>query len=112
MNTGFECSFNTLARAVHKDALDKGWYDDYNYTPVELIALVGTELSEAIEALRHGNKPDDHVPSMDSVEVELGDAILRIMDMGEYLGYDIAGAMRKKHEYNLTRERKHGGKEF
>jgi NTP pyrophosphatase (non-canonical NTP hydrolase) len=35
-----------------------------------------SELSEALEALRSGNKPDDHIPAFSGLAAELADVLL------------------------------------
>lgn len=37
------------------------------------------------------------------VEVELADAVIRIFDLAGGMGYDLAGALFEKLEYNKTR---------
>lgn len=69
----------------------------------ELLALVHSELSEALEGHRK-NKQDDHLPHRPSAEVELADAVIRILDLGEGFGFDVWGAMVEKLWYNLHRE--------
>ena len=107
----FESRFNDAAREVHRTAVDKGWWEKPR-NDGEIIALMHSELSEALEALRHGNPPDNHIPEFSGVEAEMADVIIRIMDFGEARGYMIAEAVSAKIKYNRTREYKHGGKKF
>ena len=71
-----------------------------------------SELSEALQALRNGNPPDDHIPEFTGVEAELADVIIRIMDVAAAMDYRIAEALIAKFEYNKKRSYKHGGKKF
>lgn len=107
----FVRGFNRLAYAVHETAKTKGWWDK-DRNDGELIALMHSELSEALEGLRHNNPPDSHIPRHRSVEAELADVIIRIMDFAHARGHNVAEALVDKIEYNITREYKHGGKAF
>ena len=62
---------------------------------------------------------DDHLPNRPMAEVEMADAIIRIMDYCGRWGYDIGGAIMNKIEYNKNRADhklenrvKDGGKKF
>ena len=109
-NTFIE-SYNNKAKEIHQTACDKGWWDG-DRNDGELIALMHAELSEALEALRHDNQPDDHIPDYSGVEAEMADVIIRIMDFGRARGHHIAEALEAKITYNKTRAYKHGGKSF
>jgi NTP pyrophosphatase (non-canonical NTP hydrolase) len=104
-------AWNHTAAAVNDTAKAKGWWDKER-NDGEIIALMHSELSEALEALRHGNPPDDHIPAFSGAEAEMADVVIRIMDYGQARGLRIAEAIEAKMAYNNNRPRKHGGKVF
>jgi|SRR5579872_3766861 len=84
----------------------------------EMLALIHSEISEALEGERK-DLMDDHLPHRRMAEVELADAVIRILDYCGAFGYDLEGAFWEKLEYNRTRadhkpenRRKKGGKKF
>jgi len=89
-----------------------------NYLISTMIALIHSELSEALEAQRKGLM-DDHLPNRKGIEAELADAVIRIFDLAAQQGLDIGGAVVEKFLYNTTRadhkvenREKKGGKKF
>lgn len=102
--------FGHVSRSVHNNAVAHGWWEEPREDGT-LIALIMSEAAEALEALRKGNKPDEHCPQFSGAEVELADVVIRIMDMTEARGWNVAGAIVAKHEFNKSRPYKHG-KEF
>ena len=126
--------FKGLQWEVHETAKTKGWWrhrwelmdaaDDAELKgqcvglgkfgtathQISAIALMITELSEAIEGIRMGNKADDKVPEFNSAEAELADCIIRIMDLAENEKWRVAEAVIAKAEMNKGRPIKHGGK--
>lgn len=107
----FTSSFWIVARAIHRTAVVKGWWDkERNFG--EMVALMHSELSEALEAKRHGNKPSEHIPQFSGIEEEFADVIIRVMDTCYQAGWDLPGAILAKMAFNEGREFKHGGKEF
>ena len=93
---------------VHKTAVDAGWYQSReNGEPVErnmgeVIALMHSELSEALEAYRR-NLMDDKLPHRKGIEVEFADCVIRIMDTCAAEGFDLAGAIIEKNQFNQQR---------
>lgn len=88
------------------------------YVIATKIALIHSEVSEALEAYR-SDKMDDKLPHRKGIEVELADAIIRIGDLAGALGLDVAAAIQEKFAYNAERadhkvenRSKKGGKKF
>ena len=69
---------------------------------VELLMLVVSELAEAMEGHRKG-LPDDKLAHRSMIEVELAEALIRILDMAEGLGLDLGSAFEEKMAYNAQR---------
>lgn len=105
--SAFQRGWQSIAQDVHATAKEKGFWDSERNVP-EMLALIHSEISEALEALRSGNPPDRDVPEFTNFEVELADAIVRIMDMSKGLNLDVAGALEAKIKFNRTRERLNG----
>ena len=104
-------SFEYVSADVHNTAKEKGWWNNER-NDAEALSLIHSEISEALEFLRHGNTPDDKIPEFSGVEAELADCIIRIMDLAKARGWRIAEALVCKAEFNKTRQIKHGGKRF
>lgn len=47
---------------------------------------------------------------MESIPAELADVVIRLMDMCDHYGIDLAAAVVEKHEFNKSRPYRHGGK--
>ena len=101
-----------FARKIHVTAADKGWWEEGKRPTVgDSIALMHSELSEALESARKGDPPDDKIPEFTGLEAELGDCVIRILDFAEAHGIRVIDAMIAKVEYNKSRPYRHG-KEF
>lgn len=66
----------------------------------EIIALMHSELSEALEGLRKNN--------WKNVSEELADCVIRIMDFCEARGIDLEKEIKMKIEKNKKRKYRHG----
>ncbi|TGT90889.1 MULTISPECIES: hypothetical protein [unclassified Mesorhizobium] len=86
-------------KLAHETATNAGWYVDRETgKPIErnfgeVIALMHSELSEALEADRKGKRRDDKLPHRGAVEVEFSDGIIRILDTAAANRIDVASAM-------------------
>lgn len=118
-----------LAADINANAVAHGfWDEERNFG--EMVALMHSELSEALEEHRAG-KPAEYVvhaigcPYFDLEEelsliafgckcktegtaVELVDCLIRILDTLHSFGVDIDGVVARKMAYNASRPYKHG----
>lgn len=132
----FVQAFSALQKAAHQNSVDKGFWEspDADFleniadsqifsaglrlkeisaktrqqNDGEKIALMHAELSEALEGIRHGNPPSEHIPEFTAVEEELADVIIRIMDYAQARRFRVAEAVVAKMKFNATRPHKHG----
>lgn len=100
-------AINQLAKNVHK-ANAKWWVDINTGKPItrnrpEMMMLIVSEIAEAMEGYRK-NLPDDKLPHRPMEEVEMADALIRILDYCAGHGLDLGGAYVEKMAYNATRE--------
>ena len=93
-----------LIKISHKIAREKGWWSGER-NDGELIALMHSELSEALEALRNHAKKDE-------LADELADCCIRIFDYCGARRIDLQQAIKKKIRKNRLRPHRHGNKKF
>ena len=110
---------NGFRDVVNANNEERGWNDNYHalmsikdrpellpviemYITSTELALIHSEISEALEGVRKGLM-DDHLPHRPMIEVELADAIIRIMHLAGRKNLDIGGAVVEKYAYNKDR---------
>jgi NTP pyrophosphatase (non-canonical NTP hydrolase) len=98
-----EKMINNYCKEAYLIAKSKGWHDE----PREMgtiLALIHSEVSEALEADRKGN--------YENFVEELADVCIRVFDLCGAKDIDLETAISKKMQYNRTRSYKHGGKAY
>jgi len=98
---------NDYSKQVHT-ANAKWWQDMNTGSPLkrnkgELLMLIVSEVAEAMEGERK-DLMDDKLPHRKMAEVELADALIRILDYAAGFGYDLEGAFWEKMAYNAVRK--------
>lgn len=124
---------NILAEEIYANNVKKGFYDDKKNIG-EMLALIHSEVSEALECDRIGRsfgnsrfnyrwledwivEPDDEgfkevfqKEVKDTFEDELADIMIRVMDLAAFKKIDLETHIRAKMRYNQLRPHKHGKK--
>jgi NTP pyrophosphatase (non-canonical NTP hydrolase) len=108
-NDEIKSSFKTLGEEIIKINTANEWnvlkpneWESSEHKIPAILALIHSEVSEALEAFRKNDKVN--------FEEEMADVIIRCLDCTEGLKLDIGAAILKKLEKNKTRGPRHGGK--
>lgn len=101
-----DIAFDLMEEIAYSTARLKGFHDEArDFSTV--IALIHSELSEALEAARSLSQ-SEKIPSFSGVEEELADVLIRTFDASREFGLNLAGAAIEKMRHNLTRPHMHG----
>lgn len=93
-----------LANACYNNAVEKGFHDEERSFGDE-VALIHSEVSEALEEYRKSGNPTDA-----TVVAEFADIIIRVCDTAGRYGIDLDQAVKAKMSKNRERPHRHGGK--
>lgn len=104
-----EYGLDALAAVLHETAVEKGFWDgEYSHDKVgNKLALVHSEVTEVLEAIRksHGSE---------KVVEEMADVIIRLLDVyaamrnEEAIVHSLDEILQKKIDINKERQRLHG----
>lgn len=118
---------NILAKEIHQNNVQKGFYENEKNIG-EMLALIHSEVSEALEADRKDKYTtgtievinsfaidemfitDFNIGVKDTFEDELADIVIRVMDLAEFKGINLEAHILAKMRFNAMRPHKHGKK--
>ncbi len=105
-------NLNQLAAEAHRIAVEHGFTEN---TIGEDMALIHSEVSEALEDHRNGHapthvwyEPKQPIDKPCGIPSEMADVVIRVAHFCAKHGIDLDKAVAEKMEYNATRPYKHG----
>lgn len=109
----------TTYQDIHELAREKGWWEG-TFRPMTAetvaskLALIHSEVSEALECVRGGPIAMVTMDAADGKPIgfpsELADIVIRVADLAGAMSINLQAEIDRKHAFNKTRSHRHGGK--